>query len=92
MIGMITEPFMKDLMKLKEVRNRFAHRLYIKEFDHQEIKSLLNEFHIVNVGIRVEELGDKKRCSTRRRFENAIGEASGILTFRSVPQEFTPII
>lgn len=92
MIGMITEPFMNDLMKLKEVHDRFAHRLYIKEFDHAEIKILLGEFHLVSVGVRIEKRANKEICSNRRRFEKAILEAGRILTSGFLPKEFTPFI
>lgn len=92
MIGMINEPFMNDLMKLKEVHDRFARRHYITEFEHPEIRNLLTKFHLVSVGTKIDERFNKGVCLARSRFEMAILEASQLLTSRLLRQEFTPFI
>src|SRR5262245_34620919 len=39
LMGMISEEAYKNLVTMKEIRNRFAHRLNISQFSHQEISS-----------------------------------------------------
>jgi len=88
--SLITSVFRDDLLIIKDVRNRFAHRLDIKSFDADEIRDRLMNLKLLVVGIMAIEYTEKRKATPRERFLSAIGEASGYLRTRRDPVRAEP--
>jgi hypothetical protein len=48
---MLSEESRNDLQAMKEIRNRFAHRMEIDSFDHDEIKSRCENLSLITKSV-----------------------------------------
>ena len=47
--GLINEEIREDLDKIRDIRNKFAHKIDITSFNHQWVASRCNNFHALKV-------------------------------------------
>ncbi|NEI70944.1 hypothetical protein GR212_15275 [Rhizobium lusitanum] len=80
--GLISTPLKADLLRLKNIRNMFAHKADINSFEHADIVRITSKFEVLTIGIRTEALATQRAPSSRRKFEIAIGEVSQLLKSR----------
>lgn len=82
LVGLINDEFARDLLIIKDIRNKFAHDLAPQSFDTDMVRDRLNNLGLVTLNRQFFVLAEKREPTPREIFQGAAGEAGGMLSQR----------
>jgi DNA-binding MltR family transcriptional regulator len=79
-MGILSKVAFQDLTEIAKIRNLFAHRLYIADFEHPEVKPLCDKLHLIETHVfsgRVPENTGLRLCMAVPDLEERLSTAKG---------------
>jgi hypothetical protein len=89
--SLMTVELSRDLLILKDVRNKFAHRLDIQSFEVPTVRDMLGNLAYLTTGIMMLETIQRRPATARERYLTAIGDAAMLLRTRRLRQLPEPL-